>query len=102
MLFKELKENYEDKIMKIETTIDCLKSEIETEHIMKEEVDKHVEELTDELEQVEHEMDRLKADHVNNLNQIQEKYSVQFKLLEKKSEKLAAENFEYAVENVIY
>ena len=88
--------------MKLETTIECPKSEIETEHIMKEEVDKHVEELTDKLEQVEHKMDRLKADHVNNLNQIQEKYTVQFKLLEKKSEKLAAENFEYAVENVFY
>ena len=54
---------------------------------MKEEGDKHVEELTDELEQVEHEMDRLKADHVDNLNQIQDKY------LEKKSEKLASANF---------
>ena len=64
---------------------------------MKEEGDKHVEELTDELEKVEHE-----ADHVNNLNHIQETYAEQFKLLEKKSEKLAAENFEYAVENVIY
>ena len=100
LLFKELKEHYEDKIMKLETTIDCLKSEIETEHIMKEEVEKHIEELTDELEKFEHEMDGLKSDHVNNLNQIQEKYSVQFKLLEKKSENLAAENFEYAVENV--
>jgi chromosome segregation ATPase len=99
-MFQELKEVYEEKIMKLETTIDCLKSEIETEHIMKEEVEKHIEELTDELENVEHEMDELKADHVNKLNQIQEKYSVQLKLLEKKSEKLAAENFEYAVENV--
>ena len=86
--------------MKFETTIDCLRSEIETEQIMKEDVDKHIEELTDELEKVEHEMDGLKSNHLNNLNQIQEKYSVQIKLLEKKSEKLAAENFEYAVENV--
>ena len=67
---------------------------------MKEDVEKHIEELTDELEKVEQEMDGLKADHVNKLNQIQETYSVQLKLLEKKSEKLAAENFEYAVENV--
>ena len=88
--------------MKLETTIDCLKSEIETEHIMREEVEKHAEELTDELEKVEHEMERLKANHVKNLNQIQEKYSLQLKHLEKKSEKLAAENFEYAVENVNY
>ena len=86
--------------MKFETTIDCLRSEIETEQIMKEDVDKHIEELTDELEKVEHEMEGLKTEHVNNLNQIQEKYSVQSKLLEKKSEKLAAENFEYALENV--
>ena len=100
MLFKELKENYEDKVMKIETTIDCLKSELETEHIMKDEVDKQIEELTDELEKVKHEMDILKSDHGNNLNQIQEKYSVQLKLLGGKSEKQAAENFEYAVENV--
>ena len=86
--------------MKLEATIACLNSEIDSERIIKEEVDKHSEELADVLDKVEHEMDVLRDDHIKSINQMQEKYSGQLKLLEKKSEKLAAENFEYAVENV--
>ena len=86
--------------MKLEATIACLKSEIESELILKEEVNKHMEELAHELDKVEHDMDRLREDHTENMKQIREKYSAKLKLLENKSEKLAAENFEFAVENV--
>jgi len=97
---KDLKETQENNRIKLETTIDCLKSEIETEQISKEEVEKHMEELADELEKVESEMDILRDEHLTKVNQIQSKYSTKVKGMVEKSEKMAAENFEYAVENV--
>merc|ERR1712123_51809 len=96
---KDLKETQENNRIKLETTIDCLKSEIETEQILKEEDDKHMEELAAELEQVESEMDILRDEHLTKVNQIQSKYSTKVKGMVEKSEKMAAENFEYAVEN---
>ena len=67
---------------------------------MKEEVEKHMEDLLEELEKVEHDMDVLKDNHGKTSNQLQQKYTKIMEGLVEKSEKLAAENFEYAVENV--
>ena len=67
---------------------------------MKEEVEKHMEELVDELDKVDNEMSVLRDDQTKNLDQLQKKYSLKIQGLVEKSEKLAAENFEYAVENV--
>ena len=53
-----------------------------------------------ELDKVNNDMDGLREDHTENLKKIREKFEAKLKLLEHKSEKLAAENFEYAVENV--
>jgi len=94
-----LKADFDEQILRLEATIDCLKSEKESEQIMKEESDKHIEELLQELEKVECDMDILKKENVKNKTQIRETFEAKLKLLEHKSEKLAAENFEYAVEN---
>ena len=98
--FQELKELHEDNRVKLETTIDCLRSEIKSEQSMKEEVEKHMEELANELDKVEHEMVVLRDDQRRKLDQLQKKYSSKIQGFVEKSEKLAAENFEYAVENV--
>jgi len=96
---RELKELHEENRIKLEATIDCLKSEIENERVMKDEVEKHMEELVDELEKVEQEIDVLKDNQTQNNNNLQQKYSKMIEGLVGKSEKLAAENFEYAVDN---
>ena len=45
-------------------------------------------------------MEKLRENHKNNMKQIKEKFEAKINLFENKSEKLAAENFEHAVENV--
>jgi len=95
----EIKEDYEEQILKLGATIACLKSEIESEQIMREESDKHIEELSEELEKFEREMDTMRKEHTESKTNIRETFESKVNLLERKSEKLAAENFEYAVEN---
>ena len=98
--FQEIKEDYKEQILKLGATIACLKSEIESEQIMREESDKHIEELSEELEKFEREMDTMRKEHTESKTNIRETFESKVNLLERKSEKLAAENFEYAVENV--
>ena len=100
LFFQEIKELYEANRIKLTTTIDCLKSERETEQIIKEEVEKHMEELLEELEKIEEEINESKDKHGKASKQVQQKYSKVLEELLMKSEKLAAENFEYAVDNV--
>ena len=67
---------------------------------MKDEGEKHVEELTQELEKVELDMENLRENHQTNIKQMKDKFEAKIQILETKSENLAADNFEYAVENV--
>jgi len=97
---QELEELYEANRIRLETTIDCLKSERETELIIKEEVEKQMEDLLEELEKIEEEINDAKDKHGKATKQVQLKYSKVLEELFMKSEKLAAENFEYAVDNV--
>ena len=99
-MFQEVKAEYNEQILKLEATIACLRSEIESEKIIKEEGDLQMDELMHELDKVNNDMDGLREDHTENLKKIREKFEAKLKLLEHKSEKLAAENFEYVVENV--
>ena len=95
-----MKAEYNEHILKLEATIACLRSEIESEQIIKEEGDLQTDEIIHELDKVNNDMDGLREDHNEKIKQIREKCEAKLKLLEHKSEKLAAENFEYVVENV--
>ena len=59
-----------------------------------------MEELLEELETIEEEINESKDKHGKASKQVQQKYSKVLEELLMKSEKLAAENFEYAVDNV--
>ena len=59
-----------------------------------------MEELLEELEKIEEEINESKDKHGKASKQVQQKYSKVLEELIMKSEKLAAENFEYAVDNV--
>ena len=91
---------YKQEVLKLEATIACLKSERDSELILKDESDKHITELNNELDKIHQEMDILKENHYQNVSQLKETFQTRIKLLEKKSEKLAADNFEFVVENV--
>ena len=86
--------------MKLEVHISSLQSELEAEQILKEECETQVDELSNELENVRFEIEKLKKENITELANIKDRYSKQIKSLERKSETLAAENFELAVEKV--
>jgi len=91
-------EEYRDKILKLDAEINSLQRELEAEQILKEDSENHADELTNELEHVKDEIKKVEEEHREQVDEISDRYLKQIKILERKSESLAAENFELAVE----
>merc|ERR1711936_240870 len=51
------------------------------------------------MERTDYEMEQLKEDHQFAIKQSKDSFDKKLRLLEQKSEKLGAENFEYSIEN---
>ena len=85
--------------MKLEVTISCLKTELENEKDLKHESDSNVIELHKLMERSDLEIEKSKQDHSFALKHLKDSYESKLRLLEQKGEKVAAENFEYSIEN---
>ena len=97
--FQDLQANFEEERMKLEVTISCLKTELENEKSLKHESDLNVIELHKLMERSDVEMDNLKQDHSAAAQRLKDSYDAKLRLLEQRGEKVAAENFEYSIEN---
>ena len=96
---QELQQQFEEERMKLEATISCLKTELENEVALKRESDENVIEMNKMMERTDFEMEKLKEDHQFILKQTKDSFDKKLRLLEQKSEKVGAENFEYSIEN---
>lgn len=90
---------YEHKIIKLETTIDCLQSDLAQEKEAREEGEAQIAKLSSELEKAEHELKSIKSQFKENQSAIDKKNKDSIIKLKEQNENLTAENFEYAVEN---
>ena len=97
--FQELQTQFEEERVKLEVTISCLKTELENEKCLKHESDLNVLEMHKMIERSDAEIEKMKDDHNYASKQLKETFESRIRLLEQKSEKLAAENFEYSIEN---
>jgi len=96
---QELQSQFEEERMKLEVTISCLKTELENEKSLKHESDLNVIELHKMIERSDMEIEKLKDEQIYTKRHLKETYDSKLRLLEQKGEKLAAENFEYSIEN---
>merc|ERR1711936_1082308 len=96
---QELQQQFDGDRMKLEATISCLKTELENEMALKRESDENVIEMNKIMERTDYEMEQLKEDHQFAIKQSKDSFDKKLRLLEQKSEKLGAENFEYSIEN---
>lgn len=96
---QELQSQFEEERLKLEVTISCLKTELENEKSLKHESDCNVLEMHKMIEKSDAELETLRDDHKFSTKQLKETFESRLRLLEQKSEKLAAENFEYSIEN---
>ena len=51
------------------------------------------------MERTDYQMEKLREDHQFSIKQTKDSFDKKLRLLEQKSEKLGAENFEYSIEN---
>ena len=98
-LLQELQSQFEEERMKLEVTISCLKTELENERALKHESDLNVIELHKMIERSDMEIEKLKDEQVYTKKHLKDTFDSKLRLLEQKSEKIAAENFEYSIEN---
>ena len=98
--FQELKAEYDERIMKLEATLSCLRSVLKSELILKNEIEIQIDELTQAYKNMEQKIIKLKEGQKRDIYQMKEKFEQQIKIIENKSELIAAKNFEHAVENV--
>ena len=98
-IFQELHQHFEEERIKLEATISCLKTELENEAALKRESDENVLEMNKMMERTDYEMEKMKENHQFTIKQSKDSFDKKLRLLEQKSEKLGAENFEYSIEN---
>merc|ERR1711981_979664 len=96
---QELQLQFEEERIKLEATISCLKTELGNEIGLKRESDENVIEMSKMMERTDHQMEKLKENHLSSLKQAKDSFDKKLRSLEQKSEKLGAENFEYSIEN---
>jgi len=90
---------YENKMIKLETTIDCLQSDLAQEKEAREEGEGQIVKLSQELERAELELKSLRNQFKDNQIAVDKKNKENIIKLKEQNENLTAENFEYAVEN---
>merc|ERR1719483_972855 len=90
---------YENKMIKLETTIDCLQSDLAQEKEAREEGEGQIVKLSQELERTEQELKSLRNQFKDNQIAVDKKNKENIIKLKEQNENLTAENFEYAVEN---
>ena len=98
-IFQELQQHFQEERIKLEATISCLKTELENESALKRESDENVIEMNKMMERTDYQMEKLREDHQFSIKQTKDSFDKKLRLLEQKSEKLGAENFEYSIEN---
>ena len=91
---------HKNKMIKLETTIDCLQSDLTQEKEAREEGEVQIVKLSSELEKAEQELKSLKSQLRDDQTVIDRKNKENITKLKEQHENLTAENFEYAVENV--
>ena len=86
--------------MKLEAKVSCLRSELESEQILKNEIEIQIYELNLAYTNMEQKLRKLKEDQTKDIHEMKEKFEQQIQIIENKSELIAAKSFEHAVENV--
>ena len=99
-IFQDMRAMYEHKIIKLETTIDCLQSDITQEKEAREEGEVQILKLSNELEKAEKELKSLNNQFKETQIAMDKRNKESITKLKEQNENLTAENFEYAVENV--
>merc|ERR1719312_100385 len=98
-LEEDMRAMYEHKIIKLETTIDCLQSDITQEKEAREEGEVQILKLSNELEKAEQELKSLDNQFKETQIAMDKRNKESITKLKEQNENLTAENFEYAVEN---
>merc|ERR1711862_198483 len=96
---EDMRAMYEHKIVKLETTIDCLQSDLAQEKDAREEGEAQIVKLSNELEKAEQELQSISSQFKENQSEIDKRNKDSIIKLKEQNENLTAENFEYAVEN---
>ena len=98
--FQDKNEEFKVKINKLEATIYCLRSEIDLENELKQDLNAQIEHLSEELAAIQNDLSLLRENNAKSLKHLKEKHSFQIKSEERKNEKLTQENFQVTLENV--
>ena len=100
ILLQELKTEFDARIIKLEATVSCLRIELESQQTLKNQIEIQIDELTLAYKNMEQKLMNLREEQNKDIKQMKEKFKQQINIIENKSELIAAQNFEFAVENV--
>ena len=100
LMLQELRDSHEQSLERLDAVVTKLQQELVIEEKHKEASEIEVNKLEDEYKVMKDKVHREEIEHKREVSAIKQGYLNKISQLEKRSEKLAAENFEYAMEYV--
>ena len=95
-----MKSAFEEEVKNMQIIRTDLKSQLESEEKIKHEGELQLKELELELQKIKATLAKEEYEHKKVMESLQSEFNAKVEQLEKRSETLSAENFEYAMENV--
>merc|ERR1719500_594505 len=97
--YTELKQEFEGEVTRLKASISCLQAELEVELTAREEAEAEAEKLASETDKLEEQVEEARKEAREQVMQVKSSLDTKLAQLEKRAEKLAAENFELTMDN---
>ena len=97
--YTELKQEFEGEVTRLKASISCLQAELEVELTAREEAEAEAEKLASETDKLEEQVEEARKEGREQVRQVKSSLDTKLTQLEKRAEKLAAENFELTMDN---
>ena len=97
--YTELKQEFEGEVTRLKASISCLQAELEVELTAREEAEAEAEKLASETDKLEEQVNEARKEAREQVRQVKTSLDTKLAQLEKRAEKLAAENFELTMDN---
>jgi len=97
--YTELKQEFEGEVTRLKASISCLQAELEVELTAREEAEAEAEKLASETDKLEEQVEETRKEAREQVRQVKSSLDTKLAQLEKRAEKLAAENFELTMDN---
>ena len=97
--YTELKQEFEGEVTRLKASISCLQAELEVELTAREEAEAEAEKLASETDKLEEQVEEARKEAREQVRQVKSSLDTKLAQLEKRAEKLAAENFELTMDN---